>query len=114
MIKNLFPPSVDRSDGTIRRSGLPPVFWIYGFFEDVSGSFEHLPFPSVNHVGVNTEPTGKLSGGFIILNCGQSNFRFELWTVCFALFTHRQILLIFENYLQEHTEHQVLRLPVEL
>ena len=63
------------------------------FIEDISSTFEHLSFPIGNHSGMDTEPTGKLCGGFIILNSCQSNFRFELWIVCFSLLTHYQNLL---------------------
>jgi hypothetical protein len=35
----------------------------------------------------------QLSGGFIVLNRRERDLRFELWTVHFSLFTHRQILL---------------------
>lgn len=44
---------------------------------------------------MNFEPAGKLCKGFIVLNSGQSNFRFELWTMCFTFFTRCQILLNF-------------------
>jgi hypothetical protein len=44
-------------------------------------------------VGMDTEPTGNLSGCFIVLNRRERDLRFELWTVHFSLFTHRQILL---------------------
>ncbi|PIE57320.1 MAG: hypothetical protein CSA33_09105 [Desulfobulbus propionicus] len=68
-----------------------PGFVVLG--KDVDGTFEHLSFPVGNHGGMDTESAGDLRHCFVVLNGCSSDLCLELWTVCFAFFTHCQILL---------------------
>lgn len=60
-------------------------------------------FQVETHSGMDTEPAGRLCSGFSVLNCGQSNFCYELWTECFTLFTCCQNLNNFDlTYSMSH------------
>jgi hypothetical protein len=56
--------------------------------KDITGSFLQLPFPVVDHRGMNLILACQLGYGSLTPNRGKGNFSFELSTVLFAFICH--------------------------
>jgi hypothetical protein len=59
---------------------------IVAFADYVGSALKHLPLPDRDRCGMDTQTTGNLGDGLIILNRGQGNLGFKLRTV-FLIFS---------------------------